>query len=124
MRATLIVTSSRAQLAALEGVLGKSRLEQHDLGSVRANGIVRKQSIWMRDWLVSAEPPTSPLSQVLSWYESRRHDLLALDPDAFVKLSAVADTEGFAIPVDLAQQLFLQEVYLIVSFPERAEDLA
>ena len=121
MRATLIVNSPNADLASLEGVLGESRLKKHDLGMARPSGLIRRQSIWMRDWVVSAEPPTSPLQEIVSWYGSKRPELLALDPDVFVKLSAVADEDGFAVPIDLAEQLFLQRIYLTVDLPPAGE---
>lgn len=101
-------------LADLESVLGESRLAVHDLGTSRANGLVRKQSIWMRDWVVCAEAPASPLQDIVSWYASKRPQLLAIDPDVFVKISAFPDADGFAVPIELAEQLFLQRVYLTV----------
>ena len=121
MRATLIVNSPNADLAALEAVLGESRLKEHALGTARPGGLIRRQSIWMRDWVVTAEPPTSPLQQIVSWFEEKRRALLALDPDVFVKLSAVADPDGFAVPIDLAEQLFLQRIYLPIDFPRAGE---
>lgn len=121
MRATLIVNSPNADLAALKAVLGESRLEEHALGTARPSGLIRRQSIWMRDWVVTAEPPTSPLQQIVSWFEEKRPALLALDPDVFVKLSAVADPDGFAVPIDLSEQLFLQRIYLTIDFPRAGE---
>ncbi|MBE5316924.1 MAG: hypothetical protein H4O13_16140 [Xanthomonadales bacterium] len=121
MRATLIVNSPNADLAALEAVLGESRLKEHALGTARPSGLIRRQSIWMRDWVVSAEPPTSPLQQIVSWFEEKRPALLALDPDVSVKLSAVADPDGFAVPIDLAEQLFLQRIYLTIDLPQAGE---
>lgn len=121
MRATLIVNSPNADLAALEAVLGESRLTEHALGTARPSGLIRRQSIWMRDWVVSAEPPTSPLQQIVSWFEEKRPALLALDPDVSVKLSAVADPDGFAVPIDLAEQLFLQRIYLTIDLPRAGE---
>ncbi|MBX3727344.1 MAG: hypothetical protein KF823_15665 [Xanthomonadales bacterium] len=121
MRATLIVFSPRANLAALEGVLGESRLKEHDLGTARPSGIVRRQSIWMRDWLVAAEPPTSPLQEIVRWYAGKRSALIALDPDVFTKLAAVADEDLFAVPLDLAEQLFTQRIYLTIEFERAGE---
>jgi hypothetical protein len=118
--ATLIVVSRRVQLSILESVLGESRLKSHDLGSIRKNGTIRQQAIWMRDWSVFGEPPNSPLSQVLLWFASRRDQLLAIDPDAAVKLSATLEPEGgFSVPVELASQLSELKVHLNLGSKER-----
>ncbi len=44
----LIVISKEASLGQIETVLGPSVGGGHDLGSARENGLVRKQSIWVR----------------------------------------------------------------------------
>ena len=125
MLATLIIVSSSAQLGQLQAALGESRLRHHDLGSLRKNGLVRKQSIWMRDWVVSSEPPESPLSQVLDWYEPLRPSLLSIDSRASVRLLARADTgETFTIPLKLSRQLHELGVYVAVDLSNRPVSLA
>jgi hypothetical protein len=117
MDATLIVTSDHLHLSDIEKVLGESRLQGHDLGGMRKNGSQFKQSIWMRNWTVHAEPPFSPLSIVLDWYAPLHSPLHALDSSLTVKLAVkIAVDDVFAAPVELSSQLSQLGVFMTVSF--------
>lgn len=111
---SLVVTSHSATLAQLAHALGESALTHHDLGTRRANGLVRQQSVWFGRWSSEAGEVEKLLEQVLAWLSARKVALGAVDPDARLKIVCTPADGGLAIDPSKAARLAGMGVLLLV----------
>lgn len=107
MKATLVVVSATASLEQMQRALGKSRLEHHALGSFRTSGLMRKQSIWMRDWSLETERAEDMVMEMLDWLERRLPAITAIDSSAFIKIVCAIPhaSDTFAVDPRMAKAL-------------------
>lgn len=120
----LVVTSHSATLAQLEPALGESVFSHHDLGSARANGLVRQQSVWFGRWGAASGEIEDLLEEVLGWLEERKCAITAIDPSAFLKVICVSADGGLAIAAATASKLAKLDVHLLVDLARPADDEA
>jgi hypothetical protein len=117
MKVTLIVVSDIASLEQLEMSLGESRFKHHTIGSSRANGLVRKQTIWMRDWPLESEPIEDMVRKVLDWLKQQLPSIISIDPAAFIKISCTLSdsSDGFAVNPSMARELADTRTMLLIN---------
>lgn len=125
--AKLIVISSKAPLDEIENVLGKSHVGGHTLGSARANGLVRQQSMWLQKSSANTELLEDLVDEVLDWFSNRRDALRSLDQEMSCKISCKLQVQGdnscFAINPHMARKLAELNIILLLDMSTTYKEL-
>ncbi len=122
MQVTLVLQSETHTLAQLEASLGTGRLQDHSLGTYRQSGVVRKQSIWMRDWqFTPSSEDDGPYAEdlvtdAIAWLEENSARAGALDALERAKIVCSLDEArcDFTVDPEMASRLSRLGVLLLV----------
>lgn len=114
----IIVISSLVSLGQIEEILGASLVGGHSRGSARENGLVRKQSMWLRVFSSGSELLEDVVDEALDWLAARCETLRNLDPEVFCKmcckLGASDGQDGFVVNTRMARKLVDSGVLLLL----------
>jgi hypothetical protein len=111
---SLVVTSHTATLAQLAPALGESALKHHAVGTHRANGLIRQQSVWFGHWSADAGEIEDLLEKVLEWLSERKSAVIAVDPSAYLKIVCTPADGGLVVAPSTAAKLAELGVLLLV----------